>query len=88
MADELFGVTGAGGEVGGRVAFRLGEIGARQRLIVREGARLSKPQGAELREITDYGDKNSFRAAAEGFRPRSWFRGASTRTGSGNTRQR
>ncbi len=66
MPEEVFGVTGAAGEVGGRVARRMAELGGRQQLIVRKGARVQELAGAEVREITDYGDKESFRAASEG----------------------
>jgi uncharacterized protein YbjT (DUF2867 family) len=65
MANEVFGVTGAAGEIGGRVARRLADLGARQRLIVRVGARTPRLARAETREITDYGDKASFGSAAE-----------------------
>lgn len=66
MTDELFGITGAAGEVGGRVARRMAELGAGQRLVVRRGAQAPRLAGAEVREITDYGDKESLGTALEG----------------------
>jgi uncharacterized protein YbjT (DUF2867 family) len=39
MLAELIAVTGATGELGGRVARRLAERGVRQRLIVRDASR-------------------------------------------------
>ncbi len=66
MSEELFGITGATGEVGGRVAARLAAQGARQRLIVRDPSRAPKVENAEVRRASDYGDADSFRSAAEG----------------------
>ncbi|MDQ3956665.1 MAG: SDR family oxidoreductase [Actinomycetota bacterium] len=63
---ELFGITGATGEVGGRVASRLAALGCTQRLIVRNAAAAPKLAGAEVATITDYGDFESVNAAAEG----------------------
>lgn len=48
MLDELIAVTGATGEIGGRVARRLAERGVRQRLIVRDASRAPQLPGAEL----------------------------------------
>jgi NAD(P)H dehydrogenase (quinone) len=62
--DEVFGVTGAAGAVGGRVAGLLAERGVERRLIVREGAEVDAA-GAEVRTITDYGDFASVRSACE-----------------------
>lgn len=63
MQSELFGITGAAGEVGGRVFRRLEPLGVRQRLIVREGADLIAPNGCEVEPIADYGDAESFESA-------------------------
>lgn len=60
---ELFGITGATGAVGGRVARLLAERGAEQRLIVRGDA---PDVGAPVAPITDYGDFDSMRAALDG----------------------
>lgn len=48
MVNELVAVTGATGEMGGRVARRLGQRGARQRLIVRDVARAPQIPGADV----------------------------------------
>ncbi|HEX2180066.1 MAG TPA: SDR family oxidoreductase [Actinomycetota bacterium] len=65
MAKELIGVTGVTGAVGGRVARRLADAGATQRLIVRD--RSTAPDlGAEVAEASDYGDFDSFRSAVQG----------------------
>ena len=48
MVNELVAVTGANGEMGGRVARRLGQRGARQRLIVRDVARAPQIPGADV----------------------------------------
>jgi NAD(P)H dehydrogenase (quinone) len=66
MSEELFGITGATGEVGGRVADRLAALGARQRCIVRDPARAPQLAGADTRQTSDYGDAASFRSAVEG----------------------
>jgi uncharacterized protein YbjT (DUF2867 family) len=64
---DLIGVTGATGEVGSRVARRLAERGARQRLIVRDPARApSGLDGAEVRQASSYGARDEMRAALEG----------------------
>ena len=63
---ELFGITGATGEVGGRVAKRLADRGEPQRLCVRDPDKLAELPGSEVRPITDYGDPESVRAAVQG----------------------
>jgi NAD(P)H dehydrogenase (quinone) len=60
------GVTGASGEVGRRVAARLAERGARQRLIVRDPSRAPAIEGAEVRQASSYGARDEMRAALEG----------------------
>lgn len=62
---ELFGITGATGAVGGRVAQLLASTDAERRLIVRAGSDV-EAGGAQVREITDYGDVGSMRSACEG----------------------
>lgn len=47
MIDETVAVTGATGEMGGRVARRLADLGVRQRLIVRDVARAPELRGAD-----------------------------------------
>lgn len=66
MTGELYGITGATGEVGRRVATRLASYGVRQRLLVRDAARAPVLDGAVAAEFTDYGDEPSFRDALEG----------------------
>ena len=62
----LTAVTGATGEVGGRVARRLAARGIAQRLVVRDAARAPELEGAEVATMTGYGDHDSVRAALEG----------------------
>jgi NAD(P)H dehydrogenase (quinone) len=64
----LIGVTGATGEVGARVARRLAERGARQRLIVRDPARspLDPREGVEVSVASSYGARSEMRAALDG----------------------
>ena len=59
-------VTGATGEVGGRVARRLAGRGIAQRLLVRDAGRAAQLDGAEVATITGYGDRESMRTALEG----------------------
>jgi NAD(P)H dehydrogenase (quinone) len=59
-------VTGATGELGGRVARRLADRGQRQRLVVRDAARAPALEGAEVREASGYHSADEMRAALEG----------------------
>lgn len=68
MADNLFGVTGATGELGGRVAARLAERGVTQRLVVRDPSRAPELPGAEVARASSYGDGEEMRRALEGVR--------------------
>jgi uncharacterized protein YbjT (DUF2867 family) len=52
----LIAVSGATGELGGRVAQRLAAVGARQRMIVRNGSRPTSLPDAETAEIACYSD--------------------------------
>src|SRR5215213_7382805 len=63
---QLIAVTGATGEVGGRVARRLADRGIAQRLVVRDASRAPQLDGAEVATMTGYGDRESVRAALEG----------------------
>ena len=63
---RLTAVTGATGEVGGRVARRLASRGIAQRLLVRDASRAPRLDGAEVATISGYGDRDSMRAALEG----------------------
>ena len=65
MAVDLFGVTGATGAVGGRVAARLAESGHSQRLIVRDKSRAPDLPGAEAAEAS-YGDPEAMWRALAG----------------------
>jgi uncharacterized protein YbjT (DUF2867 family) len=62
----VIGVTGATGEVGGRVGRRLAERGFEQRLIVRDVARAPSLSGAEVVEAAGYHDGEGMRRALEG----------------------
>lgn len=65
MAGELFGITGATGAIGGRVARSLVGAGLRVRCVVRD--RTTAPDlDAEIAEASDYGDAEAFRKAMEG----------------------
>ncbi|MBA7563594.1 NAD(P)H azoreductase [subsurface metagenome] len=52
----MLAVTGATGEVGGRVAVRLAKLGLSQRLIVRDPRRAPQLPGAEVVQASSYGD--------------------------------
>jgi NAD(P)H dehydrogenase (quinone) len=58
-------VTGATGELGGRVARRLAGRGVAQRLVVRDPARAPELPGAEVAQAT-YGDGEAMRRALDG----------------------
>src|SRR5467141_532417 len=62
----LIALTGATGAVGTRLAARLAEDGARQRLVVRNPARAPQLAGAEVRQASDYGAREEMRAALDG----------------------
>jgi NAD(P)H dehydrogenase (quinone) len=66
MADALIGVTGATGELGGRVVTRLAERGVPQRLIVRDRDRAPAVEGADIAIASDYGAGDEMRAALAG----------------------
>lgn len=61
----LIAVSGATGQLGGRVARRLADLGARQRLLVRDPARAPGIEGAEI-ATADYADVAGLRSALEG----------------------
>jgi NAD(P)H dehydrogenase (quinone) len=62
----VIAVTGATGGVGGRVAPRLAERGAELRLIVRDPSRAPELPGAELVQVSDYGNGAEMRRALDG----------------------
>jgi NAD(P)H dehydrogenase (quinone) len=59
-------VTGAGGELGSRVAAGLARIGFSQRLIVRDLTRAPHLPGAEAIQVSSYGDASGMRRALAG----------------------
>ncbi len=61
----MLAITGATGEVGGRVARRLSGLGVAQRLIARDPARISHLPGAEIVAASSYSDAVSMRRALE-----------------------
>jgi len=65
LSTELIAVTGATGQLGGRVAQRLADAGVAQRLVVRDLTRAPRLAGAE--PVTgSYGDPAALRAALAG----------------------
>jgi NAD(P)H dehydrogenase (quinone) len=64
----MFGVTGATGELGSRVAARLSRRGCSQRLIVRDPARAPRLPGAEIVQVSSYGDAGGMLRALAGIR--------------------
>jgi NAD(P)H dehydrogenase (quinone) len=62
----VIAVTGATGGIGGRVAPRLAERGAELRLIVRDPARAPELRGAEVVQVSDYGEGEEMRRALDG----------------------
>lgn len=63
--DVLIAVTGATGEVGGRVAARLARAGATQRLLVREATRAPALPGAQV-AVASYDRPDAVREALAG----------------------
>jgi NAD(P)H dehydrogenase (quinone) len=62
----MLAVTGATGQVGGRVAARLAKLGRKQRLIVRDPARAPKLPNAEVVSASSYGDAAAMGRALSG----------------------
>ncbi|RBQ14562.1 SDR family NAD(P)-dependent oxidoreductase [Spongiactinospora rosea] len=65
MATGVVGVTGASGQLGGRIARRLAERGASTRLVVRDPARAPSLPGAET-AVAAYQDPGALRTALDG----------------------
>lgn len=64
----MIAITGATGELGGRVAKRLAGLGLSQRVIVRDPSRTPHLAGAEIVAATSYGDADSMGQALKGIR--------------------
>jgi len=64
----MLAVTGATGEVGGKVAVRLANLGLPQRLIVRDSSRAPHLPGTEIAQVVSYGDVASMDRALEGIK--------------------
>ena len=64
----MLAVTGATGELGGRVAKRLAGLGLAQRVIVRDPSRMPRLPEAEIVQATSYGDADSMEQALKGIR--------------------
>jgi uncharacterized protein YbjT (DUF2867 family) len=62
----LIGVTGATGQVGGRVARRLADRGVAVRQIVRDASRAPALPDAEVRTASSYGARDEMRNALSG----------------------
>jgi len=62
----MLAVTGATGQVGGRVAARLAKLGLKQRLIVRDPSRAPQLPGAEVVQASAYGDEEAMKRALSG----------------------
>jgi NAD(P)H dehydrogenase (quinone) len=66
VSKDLIAVTGATGEVGGRVARRLAERGVEQRLVVRDPSRAPELEGAEVKQASNYEAHDEMVAALRG----------------------
>lgn len=64
----MLAITGATGQIGGRVAARIAGLGLPQRLIVRDGAKAPNFRGAEIGLASSYGDGSGMRNALSGVR--------------------
>ena len=62
----MLAIAGAAGQVGRRIAARISGIGLRQRLIVRDPARLPVIPSAEIAVAASYGDSIAMRRALSG----------------------
>jgi uncharacterized protein YbjT (DUF2867 family) len=66
VSKDLIAVTGATGEVGGRVARRLAERHIEQRLVVRDPSRAPELEGAEVAQASNYEAREEMEAALSG----------------------
>lgn len=62
----MLAITGATGEIGGRVARNLAGLGSIQRAIVRDTSRMPRLPGTEVVQASSYGDADSMRQALTG----------------------
>jgi NAD(P)H dehydrogenase (quinone) len=62
----MLAVTGATGQIGGKVAARLALLGLPQRLIVRDRSRAPKLPGADIFQVSSYGDPVAMGKALSG----------------------
>lgn len=67
-AETVVAVTGASGQLGGRVARRLAERGVGVRLLGRDPERLPELAGGTKERIASYGDEDGMRRACAGAR--------------------
>jgi NAD(P)H dehydrogenase (quinone) len=66
VSKDLIAVTGATGELGGRVARRLAERGLAQRLVVRDPSRAPDLEGSEVAQASNYEAREEMEAALRG----------------------
>ena len=66
MSKDLIAITGATGEMGGRVARRLADRGVAQRLVVRDPSRAPALEGAEVARASNYAARDDMEAALRG----------------------
>ena len=66
MSKDLIAVTGATGELGGRVARRLADRGLAQRLVVRDPSRAPDLEGSEVAQASNYEARDEMEAALRG----------------------
>ena len=62
----MFGITGATGKLGVKVASRLEKSGVKQRLIVRDAARAPHLKEAEIAQVSSYSDGPAMKKALSG----------------------
>jgi NAD(P)H dehydrogenase (quinone) len=62
----MLAVTGATGQIGSRVAARLASLGLSQRLIVRDPSRAPRLPGADIFQVSSYGDPTAMGKALSG----------------------
>ncbi len=62
----MLAITGATGEIGGRIAVRIARLGLSQRLIVRDPGRAPRLPGAEMVQAASYGDSIAMGRALTG----------------------